>query len=340
MLAIQCFILAILLALLIGATELRYWYRYSVLLPPNDAKKNTITWGHTVIKNKDGFRERDFEPYYYQNRDREHFVIAILGDSLTWGVGLSEKQRYSNLLEEKLRNKFPNKKITVLNLGKKGLSTVAEKTMFFKHYPSLRPDLVIVGFCRNDPKQISSNWSSERERFFSGIRPFLIFLNEQGFQGTARLISDSYDRFLEKTGKIPTADLLYAQSYQKDSPSWRQFTAALAEIYQLSRESSTSRPIFISLNSGYHNNTRHNNFPADYRHPSPKLQEQILRYAQAEDAARHIGYITVNCMNEFKELGPYVMAVIPGEDSHPDAKMNEIYADKLFLTIMENNLIH
>ncbi|PYS24664.1 MAG: hypothetical protein DMF72_04315 [Acidobacteria bacterium] len=55
-----------------------------------------FTWGHKVTTNRFGLRERDFQV----PKPRGAFRIIVLGDSLTWGVGLATNERYSELLEQ------------------------------------------------------------------------------------------------------------------------------------------------------------------------------------------------------------------------------------------------
>src|SRR5262245_41844844 len=79
-------------------------------LPPNGmVNGKLITWGHAVENNRFGFRERDF----VTPKPAGVFRIMVLGDSLTWGAGLAPEERYTNLLEKSLSEKFPQKKIEV-----------------------------------------------------------------------------------------------------------------------------------------------------------------------------------------------------------------------------------
>ncbi len=64
------------------------------------------TWGHVVVNNRHGFRERDF----VVPKPQGVFRIMVLGDSLTWGQGLGVKERYTNLPEYSLRQSLPAKR--------------------------------------------------------------------------------------------------------------------------------------------------------------------------------------------------------------------------------------
>ena len=119
------------------------------------------TWGHLVINNGLGFRERDFAIPKPAGDCR----IVVLGDSLTWGAGLAVKERYTNLVDTYLDRAFPNRSIEVLNFGLTGGPTVTERDILRSIKDRVDPDLVVVGFVLNDPQPKSQNYSAENERF-------------------------------------------------------------------------------------------------------------------------------------------------------------------------------
>jgi lysophospholipase L1-like esterase len=87
-------------------------------LPINGVHNGKLyTWGHEVRHNRFGFRERDF----VTPKPQGTFRIMVLGDSLTWGAGLAEEERYTNLLESALNREFDHgPKVEVLNFGVSG----------------------------------------------------------------------------------------------------------------------------------------------------------------------------------------------------------------------------
>lgn len=328
-LVIQIVILSLFLILAVIVIELRDWYKYSIKLPKNDSI--TKTWGHLSKNNKWGFREKDFTPSL-----ADHFTILVLGDSLTWGAGLDEKQRYSNLLETYLQSEYPNIKIAVLNFGLTGGPTTKERDILRSFYKAIKPDLIIVGFCLNDPQEKSQDYSKEREAYFSKINPMLSFLNQYKMNGMRKLVAQVYEKILIATKKIPQwADAL-DRVYNQDSADWHRFEDALKEIAAMSKEVTPNLPLFISLNQGVSTLT-----PTDYNKPILMLNKYFLRwYHQVELAAKKRGFITMNCEEEFKaQLKNHVMAVMPGEDGHPTAEMNKIYAQKLFSIIKNLQLV-
>ena len=328
-LLIELCILFILFCLLIIGIEIYCGYKRIYVLPPNDSVN--YTWGHKVRWNSIGFREKNFPLTPLE----EGFRIMLLGDSLTWGVGLDESQRFSNLLAHYLEERYPHTDIEVLNFGLGGGPTTLEAHIFNKYYKALRPHLVIVGFCVNDPQPRSQDYSEEREYYFKKIKPFLRFLYQYNFQGTASLMSHAYENFLIKQKKIPFWTEALDRTYNPSSQEWQGFYEALENIVTMSKEITPYPPIFISLNQGLNDKE-----PTDYNNPDKYLQLYLKWYHQAERAAQQAGFIVVNCEDEFKEqLKGHLMAVVYGEDAHPSPEMNEIYAKKLAETIYAHSFI-
>lgn len=317
--------------------ELFYWYKYTIKLPRNDGPMATVTWGHKVEYNRWGFRERDFSRLTFNKQD---FLIFVLGDSLTWGTGLSEEQRYSNRLEQYLRKAYPDKKIVVLNFGMSGGATTHQRNLLRIIYREIRvkPNLIVVGFCLNDLQEKGQNYSKEREAYFSKIEPVLFFLRVIEMKGSCQIISRLFENILIVSKRIPNWMDALDRVYRKDSLEWKRFEKALRDICYMSKKITSNPPIFISLNQGVFINK-----PTDYNKPDDILMNYFLRWHhQAESAARKQGFFAVNCEEEFKKedsLRNHIMAVMPGEDIHPTAEMNQIYARKLFsvIELEENN---
>ena len=61
-------------------------------------------------ENAFGIREREFDRPKWADSCR----IMLLGDSFTWGAGLDIDERYGNLVEKRLNESFPGRKIEVI----------------------------------------------------------------------------------------------------------------------------------------------------------------------------------------------------------------------------------
>jgi len=72
------------------------------------------------------------------------YRIVFLGDSIT------EFGLYIKKMQTLIKNKFPKKKITLINAGTVGYNTEIEYRFLKKFYNELQPDLLIQQFCLND----------------------------------------------------------------------------------------------------------------------------------------------------------------------------------------------
>jgi len=85
------------------------------------------------IVNNLGFREGPIGP-----KDPDQFRIAIIGDSFSWGQGLQERERFSNLLDAQLGPRYE-----VLNFGMPG-HTMPEHVDELEPVLKLKPDFVLL----------------------------------------------------------------------------------------------------------------------------------------------------------------------------------------------------
>jgi hypothetical protein len=102
-------------------------------------------WKKNIHYNRWGFRERDFDPI----KPNGTYRIAVIGDSLTFGQGINEKDRFSNLLEEKL-NAMGGRKYQLLNFALPGAETTDELKFLTNSVLSNKPDFVLLQWYFND----------------------------------------------------------------------------------------------------------------------------------------------------------------------------------------------
>jgi hypothetical protein len=102
-------------------------------------------WLKTVRNNRWGFRERDFDPI----RPPRTYRIAVIGDSLAFGQGISEDERFSNLIEKRL-NESGKGRYEVLNFALPGAETDDELAFLIRAVLTARPDYVLLQWYTND----------------------------------------------------------------------------------------------------------------------------------------------------------------------------------------------
>jgi hypothetical protein len=88
----------------------------------------------------------------------------LLGDSQTFGNGVAQEQTFAARLESLLRSRMPGRAIDVINAGIAGYDSVQEVKLLERVAPSLKPDIVVVGFYLNDIVEVLQPKKPIRDR--------------------------------------------------------------------------------------------------------------------------------------------------------------------------------
>ena len=129
-----------------------------------------------VTKNEYGFWERSLAKFEKPSANNNNLVIAVVGDSFTWGQGVSgNSSRFTELLENKLNAGGDGPKITVLNFGKGGADTIQETEILNDYVAKVHPNLVLLGYLANDIFSDSTDFSDFSETL-STITPSVNFI--------------------------------------------------------------------------------------------------------------------------------------------------------------------
>jgi len=121
---------------------------------PSGAVMKDEWGGMDVIINSMGFRDRE----YAEQKPDGVFRILVLGDSFTWGLGVSQEEIYTEVLESMLNQTLEGSpRVEVINAGISGFGTDQEYLLLQRWAKRLAPDLVVLFFYEND---IHNNISS------------------------------------------------------------------------------------------------------------------------------------------------------------------------------------
>jgi lysophospholipase L1-like esterase len=277
------------------------------------------TWGHLVQNNKYGFRERDFET----PKPADIYRVMVLGDSLTWGAGLAVEERYTAIAEGLLSEAFPKKRFELLNFGIPGGPTTEERDILRELKLEVAPDLIVVGFCLNDPQPKRMDYSIEREKLTNSklgqtVDRVSHFLLDIGLPYTAKLSNDAFYGLAQRLGIIPSANSALARAYDPLSNEWQSFVQALKDMKKMSDELNLPSPIFAILSHAGRSNI---------------LWSQWLQ--QVEKTAADIGFVSYNHEFEIADRLGGESLTINRLDGHPSAAVNRIYGEKLYQVISE-----
>ena len=273
---------------------------------------NIVREGVQIRTNSDGFRDNDFtgEPKPGQ------FVIAVLGDSFTFGQGVPQSETFPVLLQ-KLLNKADNtNRIRVWNLGVSGYNTEQEAYQLENFVLDRKPNWVVVGYNINDVEPI-------------GVDPSLVRKEEKSKESLigrlAKYIEN--DLLITQFVKQRIGNLIrlfdpnwYASTYIQDTVNqylaadgaWRNEVSALLKKMKTECD---SRGIGFTVAL----------LPAmlDFkRYPFQKADNVILGFCKKNqiDCIDILSYFTnENFMNFW----------VSAMDAHPNVKAQEIFAKAL-----------
>ncbi len=313
----------------------------SLFSPYSDLPVNGIvngewyTWGHRVKNNRHGFREKDFS----YPKPTGTIRIMVLGDSFTWGEGLAVHERYTAIAEKLLNENFPDRKFEVLNFGIRNVATTKERDVLHNFHSKVDPDLIVVGFCLNDPQPRSQSYSIEREKLQkSGLGQFVqdtsLQLRHTGVPYTGKLIFNSFYRAAELLDIIPAWQVSLQRSYEPSSNDWKNFIIALKDIKNITDKLNLPPPFFIVLNQG--TSTK---LPTNYMNPDENLKLYLKWYSQAEEAAKEIGFISHNHEYEISHQLQNESLAVNVLDGHPSANLNRVYGKKLYEQIITKKVL-
>lgn len=200
-----------------------------------------VRWkGVSVSTNSQGFREAT-EP---GPREERTIRVVGLGDSVMFGLGVEESERYMDVLEERLNQQFPAVRWQTITLAVPGYNLVTEVEALKRYGLEYAPDLVIYGFVFND--FCLPNFVSRRRSIWSFDSFIKYYWNRSG---AGEVLGNRKGVTLDDQSVTPaslrTQDRdLFEQSYctaENFSPEYQylvgeeNFQLALAELAKIGR---------------------------------------------------------------------------------------------------------
>lgn len=306
--------------LIVGEYGFRYYYK-EVTTTADMRSYFTKKWKKIIRYNRFNFRERDF----YVEKSQNIYRIAVIGDSFTFGQGITEKDRFSNLLEKRLNSQNENINIEyeVLNFGRPGAETIDHINFLNNFVLPIKPDFILLQWYINDvlDPQDKKKKKKKNGRSLSGVSEAIgVFYN--------RLRNNSVLFYL--LGKQLTQFKRLVSS--KLSTSFRSFDETM--LARFGDPNSTDSIKARSALKKFVQITKQNNIPIgmvlfsdSYFRPSSELDFLLTRLL---DFCRDEKLI---CVDMHQPLSPYqgnVKLWASRLDPHPSAFANRIAADQIF----------
>lgn len=268
----------------------------------------TQRWFRTgaVHQNSSGFREREFSAV----KPAGTYRIAVVGDSFTWGNGVRQEDRYSNLLQARLPSHFE-----VLNFGAAGANTPQHHTLIGHLLSSAHPDFVLLQWYVNDVEDDDS----------TGRPSFVPLIPIRGMHDWLSINSALYTVANMKWSETQVAlgmtagytTYLHRRFADPDSHDSQVDRALLVELVALCKRAGV--PIGIVLFPDTAGDLRQG-YPFGYLHD------------RVHDVCRAEGLTCLDLLNDFSLVKDRRLLWASRLDHHPSALANEIAAVKIFET--------
>ncbi len=268
-------------------------------------------WADQYVQlNSLGFREKEPLPKKPQGTYR----IVVIGDSFTFGQGIPEQDRFSNLIQKNLKS--VNREFEVLNFGWVGVDTVRETGFLTKVLKSYEPDYILLQWFVNDVmddehlQTIPSRWalspSRTLHRYLNYHSGLYYLMNEQVHAIQMNFgLAKQYDEYYRRTWKNANSE---------DSLKYKN---ALKEFIDKSHEANVPVGIVLfpkllpNLGEGY---------PYQYVH------DLVLQVCE-EKAVTCLDLL--DSLSTYSRPDTYTRLHVNRFDTHPSAMVNQVAADQI-----------
>jgi len=264
---------------------------------------------HDVLHVRDENRFRRTTPFPEKRADT--FRVVVVGDSLTFGIGIDQHWTYPAVLERRLRREFD---IEILNLGISGWNSQDILGVIETWVPKLDPDLVVYGVCLNDflPSDVKQEVYDNAYAL-----PLPRDISDLFTQKTrlGAFLSDRYDALLRKWDlRKDFFDGILADIEDHQA----RFTNDVAAMNAFVR--SRGLPSIVGM----------------VLHQRPQYQDRGYQLTRiAEEAMLRAGFTVVPTEDYFRRYNNRNLAVSQWE-GHPNEEANQIFATMLEVQLKQH----
>lgn len=262
------------------------------------------------------------------NPDRQWTILA-LGDSITFGTGVSFEETYAYVLK-KLMNERLRGGVEIINAGNEGAGIDHELVVFERKRLGLRPDIVTVQFFPNDVTGMLNR--DQFARIYQPIGfPLKRYVRQTAIYGLLLQAKLNWMRWVVQREVGDTAHLSFKTDgfYARVLPStlqraWEVYFEYLGKLVERTRQERT--PLVILIIPDVYQVARPDLFP--------NPQERIRTFAQRN------GVPVVDPLPTFRRLMAEGDAVYLSDDLHLTARGHAVVAELLRNTLIEHNIAY
>lgn len=238
--------------------------------------------------------------------------ILVLGDSFTWGAGVHEEDAYPFRMQFRMNLQDPKRRYRVLNAGRNGLNTVAERELLDSlGLLDSEPDLVLLGFTLNDSEPSDSKIARQYRRAAQRRTPQGRI--EMELHRRSQLFRLTYDR-IENLRQRRAFNQYMAILFDTESAHWQECVRALASLRDYLGDRGI--PLLVAVLPAFDGR-----FGEDYLYR--EQHEQIM------GALASMRVPAIDLHSAYDGLDTRRLAVVPLIDAHPNELAHRIAADFL-----------
>jgi len=295
---------------LVGGEYLTRWVYRGVTTTADFSGYFTTKWMRAEVReNRHGFRGAEFSTAKAEGVYR----VVVIGDSFTWGNGVPEKARLSNILDAELRRRG----VEVLNLGFPGNNWNEHVATLERKALPLKPDFVLLQWGVNDveldrdvnrrprvpPLITSREWHDAMHRSSA----LYTLLNQAWVRyQVTRDMGSAYDNYMRGLYTDPQSEgAVHAETQM------RRFIA-------IAREHDVPVAIILFPDT---------NVPLRADYPYRFLHERVLATCKDE------GIACIDMLPRFAVVQDPRTLWASLLDAHPSAKANRMAADEVLATV-------
>jgi lysophospholipase L1-like esterase len=261
----------------------------------HEPNTHAFLMGQDVKINSQGLRDYEY-PF---DKPPGVYRILVLGDSTTFGWGVSMNDTASKILERELNAQHVAgyERFEVINAGVGNYDTVQEVTYYKTRGVEFHPDMVILVYFINDPEPVPRQRS--------------IWLIDRSY--LVAFLTNRLDGVLRKTGSRPGWKAYYASLYNENLPGYQACKAALLDLAATTRENQTN--LIVALLPELHEINQEYPFTAEHQ--------------RIKDVVAPTGTPVLDLIDGLRGHGPEETLWVTPLDDHPSAKANTLIAAQL-----------
>ena len=253
------------------------------------------------------------------------FRIVVVGDSFTEGQGEDFEDIWPKRLERFLNDyrSADGRRYEVINLALSGTSTPRQLRLARELGLPYRPDLIVVGYCLNDPEDEGAHRALE-------INPRHIF-RDYGSRGPAgRWLTRHSALYRLVAGRLRNSRInawtlrYYRDIYREDYPGWGKTRAALEGFRRLREEQGV--PVAVMLFPLF-------SWDFDDRYPL------AFAHAAVRQAVASAGLPLLDLFPAYRGLEHHLLEAVPGVDPHPSDVAHRLAAEALLPWLDQGGLL-